>query len=403
MVAGKFEMPQLPPDKSGGGCDPNARCGNGLEKIYPTCAVRYGYMRHIGEFSYSPGVLFGCRSKVVIQTDRGTEIGEQVSLTCSGCDRSINREQMRAYARNSGGDFYRLKAGRILRVATPADLLEDGKLHEEADEKLAYSRGLVRERGLPMKIVACEQLFGGERVILYFMSDDRVDFRDLVRDLAHAYHTRIDMRQVGHRDEARLVADYEVCGRECCCKNFLKTLRPVSMQMAKIQKSTLDPSKVSGRCGRLRCCLRYEHEGYETLTKNLPRIGSRVRVSDGVGAVVDRQVLTQLVMIEFDNGKRMTFPVEDLLERDLPRPPREPAPPPAGDRPTENNQRGPRTSRPQRRDRPPRRSSQPSDGAGDRPLGRPPESRPPQPPSEPPPPDAGGTNGGDDAAPGEAR
>lgn len=320
MVAGPFELPQISRERMGG-CNPNARCGNGLEKIYPTCAVRYGYMRLIGEFSYAPGQLFGCRQKVVVQTDRGTEIGEQVSLTCSGCDKSVNREQMRNYARNSGADFYRLKNGRILRAATASDLLEDGKIHEEAEEKLAFARDLVKRRGLAMKLVSCEQLFGGERVIFYFMSEQRVDFRDLVRDLAHEYHTRIDMRQIGHRDEARLVADYEICGRECCCKNFLKTLRPVSMQMAKLQKSTLDPSKVSGRCGRLRCCLRYEHEGYETLTKKLPRVGSRVRVGEGAGTVVDRQILTQLVMIQFDSGKRMTFPVEDLLERDLPRPP----------------------------------------------------------------------------------
>lgn len=321
MAPNKFELPQVPRKGGGGGCDPNARCGNGLEKIYPTCAVRYGYMRFIGEFSYAPGVLFGCQNKVVIQTDRGTEIGEQVSLTCTGCEKSVNRDQMRAYAKNSGTDFFRLKNGRILRVATPSDLLEDRKLHEEGDEKLEFARKLVRERKIPMKLVTCEQLFGGERVVFYFMADDRIDFRDLVRDLAHEYHTRIDMRQIGHRDEARLVADFEICGRECCCKNFLKTLRPVSMQMAKLQKSTLDPSKVSGRCGRLRCCLRYEHEGYEELTKKLPRMGSRVRVTDGAATVVDRQILTQLVMVEFDSGKRMSFPVEDLLERDLPKPP----------------------------------------------------------------------------------
>ncbi len=406
MVAGQFELPQAPRDRSGGGCNPNARCGNGLEKIYPTCAVRYGYMRHIGEFSYAPGQLFGCRQKVVVLTDRGTEIGEQVSLTCSGCDKSVNRDQMRAYARNSGAEFYRLKNGRILREATAADLLEDGKIHEEAEEKLAFARQFVRQRGLPMKMVSCEQLFGGERVVFYFMSEQRIDFRDLVRDLAHEYHTRIDMRQIGHRDEARLVADYEICGRECCCKNFLKTLRPVSMQMAKLQKSTLDPSKVSGRCGRLRCCLRYEHDGYETLTKQLPRVGSRVRVGEGAGFVVDRQILTQLVMIEFDSGKRMTFPVEDLLERDLPKPPpqsgeqnsREGGSGNAGPhrgRPATGGRPGPRPPRgpDPRQQRQPRRLA--DDSGGNPPQSSPPDAprandtRPPEPPSPPLDPDAG--------------
>ncbi|MCK6457390.1 MAG: hypothetical protein L6Q92_12790 [Phycisphaerae bacterium] len=374
MVA-RHELPQAPRERPKGGCDPNARCGNGLEKVYPTLAVRYGYMKHVGEFTYAPGMLFGCRGRVVIQTDRGIEIGEQVSLTCTGCDKSVSREQMRLYVQNSGQDFYRLKNGRVLREATEEDLREDIKIREEADEKLRFIRRLVTDRKIPMKVVACEQLFGGERIVFYFMSEVRVDFRDLVRDLAHEYHTRIELRQVGHRDEARLLADYEICGRECCCKNFLKTLRPVSMQMAKLQKSTLDPSKVSGRCGRLRCCLRYEHEGYEDLNKKLPRVGARVRVTEGVGTVVDRQILTQLLLIEFDNGRRTAYPIEDVLERDLPHPAGGPDSRPArpggggsGDRGREGGQRrrGNGGSRDRRSDAP--RSGEARRGAETRPA-----------------------------------
>jgi len=134
MVALPVNNPTNDPPESGGGmgCNPNARCGNGLEKIYPSCAVKYGYMGYIGEFRYAPGMLFGCGGKVVIQTPRGTEIGEQKSLTCSGCDKSISRQQIMKYVKNSGPEFYRLKAGRILRVATPQDLLEQGKLNMEA-------------------------------------------------------------------------------------------------------------------------------------------------------------------------------------------------------------------------------------------------------------------------------
>lgn len=301
------------------GCNPNAKCGNGLEKIYPTCAVRYGFMGYIGEFRYAPGMLFGCGAKVVIQTQRGIEIGEQVSLTCTGCDKSVKREKMLDYVKNSGPDFFKLKSGRILREATPQDLEEERRLNEGAKEKVIRAREVARELGLQMKFVACEHLFGGERVIFHFMSDGRVDFRDFVRRLAHEYHTRIEMHQVGARDEARLVADFEICGRECCCKNFLKTLRPVTMRMAKLQKATLDPSKVSGRCGRLRCCLRYEHEGYEELDKKLPRVGHRVRTDQGVGTVKDRQVLTQLITVQYDgDGRFETVGIEDLLERNLP-------------------------------------------------------------------------------------
>lgn len=301
------------------GCNPNGSCGNGLEKVYPTCAVRFGYMNNIGEFRYAPGMLFGCGAKVVIQTERGTEIGQQVSLTCTGCDKSVKRQQMLTYVKNSGQDFFRLKSGRILREANAQDLEEDRRLKSGVREKLQRARELARELGLTMKFVECEHLFGGERIVFYFMSEARVDFRELVRRLAHDYHTRIEMYQVGARDEARLVADYEICGRECCCKSFLKTLRPVSMRMAKLQKATLDPAKVSGRCGRLRCCLRYEHEGYEELNKKLPNNGTRVRTDQGVGTVRDRQILTQLVTIEYDDGGRLeTVGIEDLLERDLP-------------------------------------------------------------------------------------
>ena len=114
-------------------------------------------------------------------------------------------------------------------------------------------------------------MFGGERILFYFTAEERIDFRSMVRDLTTEYRTRIEMRQVGARDEARLLADYETCGREVCCKVFLKTLRPITMRMAKLQKATLDPTQVSGRCGRLKCCLRYEHVGYEELDKKLPR------------------------------------------------------------------------------------------------------------------------------------
>lgn len=322
MVALPVNNPGAEYPESGGGmgCNPNARCGNGLEKIYPSCAVKYGYMGYIGEFRYAPGMLFGCGGKVVIQTPRGTEIGEQKSLTCSGCDKSISRQQIMKYVKNSGPDFYRLKAGRILRVATAQDLLEQGKLNMEAAAELKRAKELVREMEMPMKMIACEHLLGGERVIYHFMSEDRVDFRDLVRRIAQEYHTRVEMHQVGARDEARLIADYEICGRECCCKNFLKKLRPVNMRMAKLQKATLDPSKVSGRCGRLRCCLRYEHEGYESLDKSLPRSGSRVRTAKGLATVTDRQVLTQLLTLAYDDGGKFeTVALEEVLEKNLPR------------------------------------------------------------------------------------
>ncbi|HUN79914.1 MAG TPA: PSP1 domain-containing protein, partial [Phycisphaerae bacterium] len=174
-------------------CNPSGSCGNGLEKVYPTCAVRYGYMSYIGEFRYAQGMLFGCGAKVVVQTERGIEIGQQVSLTCGGCDKSVKRTTMLDYVKNSGPDFLRPKSGRILRSATTQDMEEERHINREADSKLRRARELAVQRTMPIKFVACEHLFGGERIIFHFMSETRVDFRDLVRDLAHEYHTRIEM------------------------------------------------------------------------------------------------------------------------------------------------------------------------------------------------------------------
>ena len=305
-----------------GGCvSANERCGNGLEKIYPTTAVRFGAMRHIGEFSYPPDMKFTCGAKVVIATDRGIELGEQVSLTCFGCEKAVTREQMRAYAEASGGDAYQLKKGRILREANEADLTEWRHMQAGIPEQLQLARRYAAQLNLEMKLVGCEHIFGGERIVFYFLAEERVDFRELVRMLAAEFQTRIEMRQIGARDEARLVADYETCGRECCCKNFLKTLKPVSMQMAKLQKATLDPSKVSGRCGRLKCCLRFEHESYEELDRKLPRLGVRIRWAEGTGQVIDRQILTQLVKIRTDDERLVTIAAEDIQEVNVPPPP----------------------------------------------------------------------------------
>ena len=165
-----------------------------------------------------------------------------------------------------------------------------------------------------MKLVAVEHLLGGERIIFYFLAEHRVDFRELVHKLASQYHTRIEMRQVGARDEARLVGDYERCGQVCCCREFLKGLQPVSMRMAKTQKATLDPSKISGRCGRLMCCLRYEDQCYRDLKKCLPHKNIWVKTRDQIGRVTGTHILTQLVQVQLPDGSRAVFANEDIIE-----------------------------------------------------------------------------------------
>jgi cell fate regulator YaaT (PSP1 superfamily) len=296
-----------------------------------TRVIRYGAMGYVGEFSCKPGLTFGCGARVVVQTERGIELGEPVGVPClgCGCDLTVPQTQLLSYIRSSGTEFCRPRAGRILRIASEQDVKEHGRLNAHLRDDVDHCAALAFGLGLDLKIVTAEHLLGGERIVFYFAAPTRIDFRQLVKELAQRYRTRIEMRQVGARDEARLVADYEVCGRECCCKNFLKKLRPVNMKMAKLQKSTLDPSKVSGRCGRLRCCLRYEHLGYEELARRLPRIGSRVGTELGEGTVQDRQVLTQLVLVRTDDDRAFTIPVEEIKAFDLPPPPPRPEPPPA--------------------------------------------------------------------------
>lgn len=288
------------------------QCGNGLEKIYPTTAVRFGYMRYIGEFSHPAEMRFTCGAKVVIQTKRGIEMGEQVSLTCTGCSKSVTRDQMRAWVETCGSDSFIFDAGRILREATAADLAEYAHIQTSNLERRKLCQDMARQQNLPIRVIECESPFGGERIIFYFTAETRIDFRNLVKDLTREYRTRIEMRQVGARDEARLLADFETCGREVCCKVFLKTLRPITMRMAKLQKATLDPTQVSGRCGRLKCCLRYEHVGYEELDKRLPRMGEKIRTNHGDGVVVNRQVLTQLVQIRKADETLVTVVAEDI-------------------------------------------------------------------------------------------
>ena len=165
---------------------------------------------------------------------------------------------------------------------------------------------------LPMKIVDAEHILGGERIVFYFMSDGRVDFRDLVRKLAQEYQTRIEMRQIGARDEAKILGDVESCGQKCCCIRYLKSLKPVNMRMAKLQKATLDPSKISGYCGRLKCCLRYEDETYTELKKRLPPRNTLVNTPEGKGRIIDYQVLAQMVMVELETGTRTAVPRDKI-------------------------------------------------------------------------------------------
>lgn len=294
--------------------------------------VRYGRRLMVGEFPYDGDARPGCGSKLVARTPRGVELGEMLTTTCgnSGCGKSVSRKEMLDYIGNSGGREYPFsREGRVLRVATAEDLTRWSGLRARYDTHTREIQGRVRELGLPMRIIDVEPILGGETVTVHYFSEERVDFRDLVHELAGLFKARIEMVQTGARDEARITADYERCGQHCCCKTFLKVLRPVSMKSAKVQKATLDPLKISGRCGRLMCCLRYEDETYDALKQRLPRNKTRVGTPEGPGIVVDSKILVQLVLVQLEgDGREVAVPVEELSE---PPPPgaTPPTPPPA--------------------------------------------------------------------------
>src|SRR5207302_7480653 len=150
-------------------------------------------------------------------------------------------------------------------------------------------------------------------VVFYFLSEKRVDFRELVKDLAREFQTRIELRPIAGRDEAKLKADYGDCGKPVCCNTHMAVMPPVSMRMAKLQKSTLDPSKISGRCGRLKCCLRFEQDVYEEFQQELPSPGARIVTAKGQGRVLAQEILARKVLIEFEDGRRPLVAADDIL------------------------------------------------------------------------------------------
>ena len=164
-----------------------------------------------------------------------------------------------------------------------------------------------------MKVTDAEWQWDRKKLTLYFTAEKRVDFRTLVRELASMFRTRIELKQIGVRDEAKLLADYGDCGKPVCCNTHLSRMPPVSMRMAKIQKTTLDPSKISGRCGRLKCCLRYEFDTYQALERELPAVGSRVVTHHGQGRVLALEVLAQKVVVEFEDRRRVVVGPDEIL------------------------------------------------------------------------------------------
>lgn len=226
----------------------------------------------------------GLNENVIVETARGIEFGYVVVPNTE-----ISEEEI----------VTPLKS--VIRVATE----EDKKHHEEnaKKEKEAYYICLqkIKDHNLEMKLIDVEYTFDNNKVLFYFTADGRVDFRELVKDLASVFRTRIELRQIGVRDEAKMMGGLGVCGRVLCCHSFLTDFQPVSIKMAKEQGLSLNPTKISGACGRLMCCLKYEHEAYEEMIARVPKEGAIVETPDGQGVVISSSLLKGQVKVKLDN------------------------------------------------------------------------------------------------------
>jgi cell fate regulator YaaT (PSP1 superfamily) len=253
----------------------------------------------MGEFEAAEGASYPRGAKVVVRTERGLEVGE---VLCDATPRAVELI----------GEPTR---GEIQRELSAGDQEELERIRDREQREIDYCSKIVEQRQLQMELVDVEHIFGGERIVFYFLAEKRVDFRDLVKDLAKEYKTRIEMRQIGVRDEAKLLADYGDCGKPVCCNTHMPTMPPVSMRMAKLQKSTLDPSKISGRCGRLKCCLRFENDVYEEFQLELPPVGSRILTLKGQGKVLSHEILARKILAEFEDGRRVIVEANEILSR----------------------------------------------------------------------------------------
>lgn len=263
----------------------------------PKYVVRYGVMRTLGVMNAREGSTFARGTQVIARTDRGIETG---IVLCEATDEAVAQIQNPTQ-------------GQIQRQMTPNDSLELSKILAKQREEFVISKKHIEASGLPMQLVDVELVFGGERVIVYYLSENRIDFRELVKTLAGEFQTRIEMRQIGSRDEAKLLADYGDCGKPVCCNTHLSEMPPVSMKMAKLQKATLDPTKISGRCGRLKCCLRYEYDTYEALQKDLPPINADVITTRGRARILAQEILAQQLLVETEDHRRIMIPAAEVL------------------------------------------------------------------------------------------
>jgi len=255
--------------------------------LYDVVGVRFKKAGKI--YYFDPGELTIPDGEfVIVETVRGVEFGRVV----------INKKQV------SGHDVV-LPLKKVIRIAEQKDRLIVDENKQAAREAYDVCVQKIQSHDLDMKLVDVEYTFDRNKVIFYFTADGRIDFRELVKDLAAIFRTRIELRQIGVRDEAKLLGGIGPCGRMLCCSTFLGDFEPVSIKMAKDQNLSLNPTKISGLCGRLMCCLKYENDEYETAKEQLPDIGSTIKTSDGSGRVVGLNILERIIQVELSDHEQI--------------------------------------------------------------------------------------------------
>ena len=265
--------------------------------------------REAGKIYYfSPGkIKTSLGDRVIVETARGVEIGT-VKIPNKRIPVSETVSPLK----------------EITRIATPDDIKKDAKNHELELEAALICKRKIQTHGLEMSLVAVEYTFDNSKLIFYFTCESRVDFRELVKDLASTFRTRIELRQIGIRDEAKMMGGLGICGRKFCCAGFLTDFVQVSIKMAKEQNFSLNSAKVSGACGRLMCCLRYEHETYEEAIKRTPPVNSVVKTADGVGTVIETKPLAAEIKVRLDDREKDAEKLYKVREVQVLRSPKKP-------------------------------------------------------------------------------
>ena len=238
------------------------------------------------------------REKVIVKTDRGVELGILLSAP---------KETQETTSKK--------KMGSIIRKAGEVDFIQEERRHQSEIESFNFCRKKISYYRLPMKLVDAECLFDGSKIIFYFTAEERVDFRRLLKELISRFHTRIEIQQIGARTESKLIGGMGRCGRVLCCSQFLSDFEPVSIRMAKNQNFSLNPAKISGVCGRLMCCLGYEHKTYLEIKKLLPECGSVVSTEQGPGRVVKQNILNKKLLVQLEDGNEVELGPDELKEK----------------------------------------------------------------------------------------